>query len=124
MERHERLQWARKRHFETMSAAAEAFEIPNATYTAHENGGRVFDYDAAEFYARRLNVPVEWLVFEIGKRPGPVSDQQVFPLHLWGRLRPDVQKSIINIIEEYVRVQAPDKEAVKNLGTDDNLPRE
>lgn len=68
MEKHERLQIARKHAgFDSASEAARALDISVQTYSSHENGGRSFKDDSARKYARRFGVDVTWLTFGIGE---------------------------------------------------------
>lgn len=56
-----RLREARKRHFKSIVAAAEAHGWSSATLNAHEQGERAFKYERAEEYASAFNVDVGWL---------------------------------------------------------------
>src|SRR5271166_3909890 len=64
--RGERLRDARKKLFKSARAAALAFAIPVATYSAHERaqtpGGRDYGPEDAQRYARRFGVTAEWLL--------------------------------------------------------------
>lgn len=80
MSKAERLKKAREdAGFETASDAARALGIKIGTYTHHENGTRDFDNDAAEKYARRFGVPVEWLTFAAGAKQSvvPIKDGMI-----------------------------------------------
>jgi phage repressor protein C with HTH and peptisase S24 domain len=68
-EPHQRLQKARAQFFDSASAAAEALNIANATYTQHENGKRGFKLHA-ERYARFFRVNLEWLLTGRGSMRG------------------------------------------------------
>lgn len=62
MERHERLQAARKaRGFDTPSDAAAAFGWNRNTYISNENGNAPFSFNKAKAYARAYGVRPEWL---------------------------------------------------------------
>lgn len=63
-----RLKSARERAgYQSAKAAAEAMNIPVATYIQHENGSRGFPSDRAARYGRFFRVPPEWLLY--GKNP-------------------------------------------------------
>jgi transcriptional regulator with XRE-family HTH domain len=67
-EMHERLAAARKEAgFDTVRAAADALGVKEPTYGQHENGTRGFKRDAADRYARKFHVSLEWLL--TGKGP-------------------------------------------------------
>lgn len=57
--------------YATASDAADALGIKRPTYGSHENGTREFDAKHAALYARRLDVPVEWLLYGEGDAPEP-----------------------------------------------------
>lgn len=60
----DRLRQARERAgFETAKAAAEAMNIPVATYIQHENGARGFPATKAERYAKFFRVAPEYLLY-------------------------------------------------------------
>lgn len=78
MEKHERLQIARKRAgFETASEAARALGVSTQTYAAHENGSRSFKEDSAKKYARRFAVDVMWLIFGTEPMTRPSTEPEV-----------------------------------------------
>ena len=56
-----RLREARRRHFNSIDAAADAHGWPRATLNAHERGARAFKYDRAEEYALAFHVDIGWL---------------------------------------------------------------
>lgn len=63
-----RLKSARERAgYQSAKAAAEAMNIPVATYIQHENGARGFPADRAARYGKFFRVPPEWLLY--GKNP-------------------------------------------------------
>lgn len=63
-----RLKSARERAgYQSAKSAAEAMNIPVATYIQHENGARGFPADRAARYGRFFRVPPEWLLY--GKNP-------------------------------------------------------
>jgi phage repressor protein C with HTH and peptisase S24 domain len=68
-----RLRQARAKHYASATDAAKALDVPVATYTSHENGTREFYDDRAEFYARKLHVSVDWLLFGRGGPDGTFS---------------------------------------------------
>ena len=76
MEKFERLRYAREKRFKTATAAARAMAVKASTYISHENGTRDFDDDDAKLYARRLKVPLPWLVLNIGQRPDGSADTE------------------------------------------------
>jgi hypothetical protein len=60
---HERLRWGRERAgFDTATDAAESLGVPEPTYLAHENGSRGFKHDAADRYARKFKISLDWLL--------------------------------------------------------------
>lgn len=62
-EMHDRLAAARKEAgFATARAAADALGVSEVTYVQHENGRRGFKRDAADQYARKFHVSLEWLL--------------------------------------------------------------
>jgi len=71
--RGERLRIAREQFFKSGRLAAQALNMPVATYGAHERaqlpGGRDYGPEEAKRYARRFRVSPEWLLMGIG--PGP-----------------------------------------------------
>lgn len=56
------MQARRSSGFETRKEAAERLGVSVSTYTGHENGGRAFDEEQAQFYARAFKVPPQWLL--------------------------------------------------------------
>lgn len=58
-----RLREARKAKFRSAQAAARAMGVNPVTYTAHENGGREYDAEAAAIYANALGVDPAYLMF-------------------------------------------------------------
>ena len=56
-----RLREARRRHFDSLKAAARAHGWSAATLNAHERGARAFKYERAEEYARAFGVDIGWL---------------------------------------------------------------
>lgn len=59
-----RLKEAReKAGYKSATDAARKMGINVVTYTAHENGGREYDRDAAVFYAQNFGVTPGWLMF-------------------------------------------------------------
>jgi SOS-response transcriptional repressor LexA len=61
---HERLQQARRRAgYASAKAAAEAMNIPVATYVQHENGSRGFPAARAERYGKFFRVVPEFLLY-------------------------------------------------------------
>lgn len=85
-EMHERLAAARKEAgFGTVRAAADALGVKEVTYAQHENGTRGFRRDAADKYARKFHVGLEWLLTGKGpkeRRPAklPASEQRYVAL--------------------------------------------
>ena len=75
MERHERLRFARKRHFATAKEAAASLGVPYGTYSGHETGSRGFKVDELTLYARRFHVSQSWLAFGDGDPDASKSDQ-------------------------------------------------
>lgn len=67
MEKHQRLQIARKRHFRTAKEAALSLGVPYGTYSGHEKGTRGIKENELAIYARRLHVPKAWLAFGEGE---------------------------------------------------------
>lgn len=68
-ELHERLAQARKEAgFTTARAAADAMGLNEITYAQHENGRRGFKRDAADQYARKFHVSLEWLLTGKGSK--------------------------------------------------------
>lgn len=60
----ERLRRAReKAGYPTAKSAAEAMNIPVATYIQHENGGRGYPASKAERYGKFFRVAPEWLLY-------------------------------------------------------------
>src|SRR5271166_5042515 len=76
--RGERLRDARKKLFKSARAAALAFAIPVATYSAHERaqapGGRDYGPEDAQRYARRFGVTAEWLLTGYRQNPDDKID--------------------------------------------------
>ncbi|WP_035679517.1 helix-turn-helix domain-containing protein [Bradyrhizobium liaoningense] len=67
-ELHERLAQARKEAgYATARAAADALGVSEVSYVQHENGRRGFKREAADRYARKFHVNLEWLL--TGKGP-------------------------------------------------------
>lgn len=66
-----RLREARKLKHSSAQAAARAMGINPVTYTAHENGGREYDAEAAEVYGKHLGISPAYLLF--GERAEQVS---------------------------------------------------
>lgn len=89
MKKYERLRLARKQAaFSSSSEAARAIGVKVSTYASHENGTRDFDDDVASLYARRLRVPVEWLVFERGElKSTPPDGEKGSGLKIRGEVR-------------------------------------
>lgn len=54
--------------YKSASEAARALSVPIGTYTNHENGGRGFKLAAAQTYARRYRVNLQWLLTGTGQR--------------------------------------------------------
>lgn len=82
---HERLAAARKEAgYATARAAAETLGVSEVTYVQHENGRRGFKREAADQYARKFHVALEWLLTGKGpkeRRPLRSSaDQRYVPL--------------------------------------------
>jgi phage repressor protein C with HTH and peptisase S24 domain len=68
---HERLAEARAdAGYAKAAQAAEALGISKPTYHGHENGSRGFKRDAAERYARKFHVSLEWLLTGKGPKEG------------------------------------------------------
>jgi hypothetical protein len=66
---HERLAEARKQAgYGSATAAADALGLRPPTYLAHENGSRGLKRDAADLYARKFHVSLEWLLTGKGSR--------------------------------------------------------
>lgn len=69
--RGERLRSARLAFFRSSRSAAQAIGVPVSTLNSHERagepGGRDFDPDYTELYARRFQVSPEWLLTGRGK---------------------------------------------------------
>jgi SOS-response transcriptional repressor LexA len=62
-----RLKQARERAgYSSAKAAAEAMNVPVATYIQHENGNRGYPATRAERYARFFRVSPEWLLYGKG----------------------------------------------------------
>lgn len=60
---HERLAWARKQAgFDDAAPAARAMDVPETTYRAHENGGRVPKKPILCRYAEAFGVSWSWLM--------------------------------------------------------------
>ncbi|MGJ4888906.1 XRE family transcriptional regulator [Bradyrhizobium sp. HKCCYLRH3099] len=80
---HERLTAARKAAgYPTASAAAEALGVAGPTYLGHENGSRGLRQAAAERYARKFDVSLEWLLTGRGpqQRKTPPAEERQVPL--------------------------------------------
>jgi transcriptional regulator with XRE-family HTH domain len=92
-----RLKIARQLRYPTARAAAEALGVKYPTYAAHENGSRGV-VRAAEHYARRFRVSLDWLLRGKGQGPG-VED----PLkEMFERLSdPDVPDSLRQQVLSY-----------------------
>lgn len=62
--------------FDSAKAAAEALNIPIATYIQHENGTRGFRAPTAERYAKRFKTTPEWILYAKGGEAGsePTED--------------------------------------------------
>ena len=56
-----RLREARRRHFDSIEAAAQAHGWSKATLNAHERGARAFKRERAEEYALAFDVDIDWL---------------------------------------------------------------
>ncbi|WP_262048632.1 XRE family transcriptional regulator [Bradyrhizobium sp. Bra78] len=66
---HERLTSARKEAgYTTVKAAADALGVKEVTYAQHENGIRGFRREAADQYARKFHVSLEWLLTGKGQK--------------------------------------------------------
>lgn len=63
--------------YETAKEAAEAMNIPVATYIQHENGTRGFPKDRAARYARFFRTTPEWLLY--GRSVASVAPSQLGP---------------------------------------------
>lgn len=71
MDRHERLQKARRdKGYTTAVDAAAAFGWNKNTYISNENGNAGFSYSRAKDYAQAFGVRVEWLFDEKGPMRG------------------------------------------------------
>ena len=74
----DRLRNARKRAgYRSMTAFAEAFNIPAATYKSHEIGIRGMTDDVIQHYADLLKVDAEWI--KTGHVSDPASDPDYPP---------------------------------------------
>lgn len=81
MEMHDRLRAARQNAgYANATEAADALNVKQQTYLAHENGHRGFKPDSAEKYARRFSVSLEWLL--TGKGAPASGEQQPAPSNL------------------------------------------
>lgn len=60
--------------FSSAKEAAEAMDVPVASYIQHENGTRGFKADRAAQYARRFRTTPEWLL--LGRGTSPVQSQE------------------------------------------------
>lgn len=75
MERHERLQKARReRGYATASDAAAAFGWNRNTYISNENGNAPFSFNKAKTYAQAFGVRAEWLYDGKGAMKGSTAD--------------------------------------------------
>lgn len=75
MERHERLQKARReRGYATASDAAAAFGWNRNTYISNENGNAPFSFNKAKTYAHAFGVRAEWLYDGRGAMKASTSD--------------------------------------------------
>lgn len=77
---HERLAQARREAgYASASAAAVALGVKEPTYIGHENGHRGLRRDAADAYARKFHISLEWLLTGKGpkeRRPLRSSEQR------------------------------------------------
>ena len=87
--RGERLAWAREQAgYKSKSEAARALQIPIPTYNSHERaeepGGRDFDPEQAEAYARKFRVALGWLLTGKGdpKAGGDEVPPQLRPVEM------------------------------------------
>lgn len=81
--------------FDSAKLAAEALEVPVASYIQHENGTRGFKRGSAARYARRFRTTPEWLLFGRGKEPASNSEPSV----------PDIEQMIREAIEDVVTLE-------------------
>lgn len=96
LEAAERLKAARiAANFTSAKSAAEAMDVPVASYVQHENGGRGFKKDSAEKYARRFRTTPEWLLLGRGKAPEPTTEPSA----------PDLEQMIREAIEDVVTLE-------------------
>ena len=97
MERHERLQWARKQAgYENATEAAEDKDWPVSTYLAHENSSRGITATAGRKYAIGFGVRVEWLLYGTG---APKPHQKHPVLELFDEMSAPLQEQAINYLK-------------------------
>lgn len=81
--RADRLRAARKdAGYASVKDACAAFGYTYATYAAHENGSRDYDFQTAERYSKAYNVDVTWLM--TGKTPNKSERAEV--IDIWSRI--------------------------------------
>lgn len=78
--------------FPTAAAAARALGLPYQTYAGHENGKTGFKHEAAERYARKFRVSLEWLItgrgeMRMAKASGLMTYEDAFGLPMLGVIR-------------------------------------
>lgn len=83
------------RGYKTAEDAAEALDLPYATYAAHENGSRGLTKKTAPRYASFFRINTDWLLSGRGRRDSFAIDD----------LPPDAQAEVLNFIE-YTRARA------------------
>ena len=97
MERHERLQWARKQAgYGYATEAAEDKDWPVSTYLAHENSSRGITVAAGRKYAIGFGVRVEWLLYGTGS---PKPNQKHPLLELYDEMPAQLQEHAINYLK-------------------------
>jgi len=66
--------------YESAKQAAEAMDVPVATYTQHENANRGLPADRARRYAQFFETTPEWLLYGRGVSEPPAADRGLLPL--------------------------------------------
>lgn len=102
MELHERLTAARKLKYDSVTEAAQALEVPYATYAGHENGTSGFRRQSAIRYARRFGVSLDWLLDEKGPMTRGSSPDRDEYSALYDAAPDDVRQAVLTILRSAV----------------------
>lgn len=105
-----RLKYVRERlsNFRWAAEAARAIGVPEATYSAHENGSRGFRVDMAYKYARFYKIDLQWLLFGFGNPRGPSIEDKV------ASLSKERRRVIEEQIDWQIQKQAEERQAKKS----------